>query len=151
MRERKAVNMEIRLMSAEDYGALYRLWAGTPGMGLRSLDDSAQGIARFLARNPTTCFIACEGPRLVGSILCGHDGRRGYIYHTAVDPQSRQQGVGRALVNASLCALRQEGIHKAALLVFRRNRAGNDFWEALGFEAREDICYRNLSLSDENV
>ncbi len=142
--------MLLRVMTIADYDRAYALWTGTPGMGLRSLDDSREGIARFLRRNPATCFVAEEGGRLAGLLLCGHDGRRGYIYHTAVHPDFRRRGLGKALVDAALGALRAEGIMKAALVVFAANETGNAFWEAIGFETRKDLVYRNKSLNSEN-
>ncbi len=142
--------MLLRVMTTADYDKAYALWTGTPGMGLRSLDDSREGIVRFLRRNPATCFVAEEGDRLAGILLCGHDGRRGYIYHTAVHPDFRRRGLGKALVDAALGALRAEGIMKAALVVFSANETGNAFWEAIGFETRKDLVYRNKSLNSEN-
>lgn len=140
--------MELRPMKIDDYGPVYRLWMDTPGMGLNDLDDSREGIERYLRRNPATCFTAWEGGTLLGVILCGHDGRRGYIHHTAVRPSARRQGVGTALVNAALDALAREGIHKAALVAFSRNAGGNAFWEKQGFTLREDLSYRNRALHE---
>lgn len=142
--------MQLRVMTMADYEEVYSLWTGTAGMGLRSLDDSPAGIERFLRRNPATCFVAEEEGRLAGVILCGHDGRRGYIYHAAVQPDFRRRGVGKLLVDAALNALKAEGILKAALVAFQANQAGNAFWESIGFEKREDLVYRNKSLSDAN-
>lgn len=138
--------MEIRLLTMADYPPAYHLWATTPGMGLRELDDSPEGFGRFLRRNPSTCFAAAESGGLVGTILCGHDGRRGYIYHTAVRTDAREKGVGRALVTAALEALRNEGIHKAGLVAFCQNQLGGDFWKALGFTRREDLNYYSKPL-----
>lgn len=138
----------IRRMTIGDYEQVYALWMGSSGMGLNDLDDSREGIARFLRRNPTTCLVAQEGERVVGVILAGNDGRRGYLYHTAVTPDCRHRGIGSALVQAVLDALAAEGIHKAALVVFSRNQAGNAFWEAQGFTVREDLTYRNRALAE---
>lgn len=138
----------IRLMTMDDYDAVYALWLRCRGMGLNDVDDAREGIEAYLRRNPTTCFVAEEDDRLCGVILSGHDGRRGYIYHTAVDPQLRGRGVGSALVQAALAALREEGISKVALVVFAHNEVGNGFWERQGFSLREDLCYRNLALRD---
>ncbi|PKU95975.1 GNAT family N-acetyltransferase [Bifidobacterium pseudolongum] len=115
-------------------------------MGLNTIDDSREGIARYLKRNPNTCFVSEHDRTITGAILAGHDGRRGYIYHTAVNPAYRHQGIGTALVNAALHALANEGIIKVALVVFSRNDAGNAFWERLGFTARGDLTYRNKAL-----
>ncbi len=140
--------MEIRTMTADDYDAVYDLWINTQGMGLNDIDDSREGIERFLKRNPLTCFAALENDRVIGAILCGHDGRRGYIYHTAVRDDCRRKGIGTALVRSALAALKAEGIAKTALVVFARNEKGNAFWERLGFTTRSDIIYRNRALTE---
>lgn len=140
--------MDIRVMCAEDYDGLYALWTSCKGMGLNSVDDSREGIARYLERNPRTSFVAVEDGRVVGCIMAGHDGRRGYIYHTAVHPNRRRQGIGHGLVEAALAALRREGISKVALVAFARNEAGNAFWEQEGFTLRDDLAYRNRTLVD---
>ena len=140
--------MTIRLMLAADYDAIYALWLSCKGMGLNNVDDSREGIGRFLQRNPTTCFAAEEEGELVGVIMAGHDGRRGYIYHTAVHPDCRRRGIGEALVNAALDALRACGVTKVALVAFERNEAGNAFWARMGFSARNDLVYRNRTLTE---
>ena len=138
--------MFIRKMSIDDYDQLYALWLSCKGMGLNDLDDSREGIARYLRRNPDTSFIAEGEGRIAGAIMAGHDGRRGYIYHTAVAPDCRQQGIGSALVDAAVNALALEGITKIALVVFSHNKDGNDFWEKRGFTQRMDLAYRNRAL-----
>ncbi len=142
--------MEIVKMKISNYENIFKLWTSTPGMGLRNLDDSKEGIDKFLKRNPTTNFIAEEDSKIVGSILCGHDGRRGYIYHTAVDMRYRGKGIGKKLVNSVINALKREGINKAALVVFTNNEVGNGFWRSIGWEKREDLNYYNLSFKNEN-
>lgn len=143
--------MNIRLMKAEDYDRVYQLWTSTSGMGMRSLDDSYEGIHRFLLRNPNTSFVAEEGDAIIGVVLCGHDGRRGYLYHMAVDEKHRRRGIGEKLLDAALGALKAEGIHKAALVVFSTNEIGNSFWESVGFKSRNDLVYRDKSLNDNNT
>ena len=139
----------IRPMDIAHYDQLRALWLSTPGMGLNDLDDSREGIAKFIARNPRTSFVATEnGFDVIGAIMCGHDGRRGYIYHTCVRADMQGKGIGRTLVEAALDALKAEGIHKAALVVFQRNEKGNVFWEKLGFTVREDLTYRNRTLTE---
>ncbi len=140
--------MEIRKLAISDYEEIYALWISTPGMGLNDLDDSKAGIEKYLGRNPGTCFVAVISGKIVGVILAGHDGRRGYIHHTAVATANRNQGVGSALVDAALNALQAEGIHKVAFVVFKKNEIGNAFWERMGFTAREDLHYRNKALTD---
>ena len=140
--------MTIRKMTIADYEKVYALWLSCRGMGLNDVDDSREGIGRFLQRNPDTCFVAIDGGKTVGAIMAGHDGRRGFIYHTAVSPAMRRRGVGSALVQTAVAALKAQGITKAALVVFQRNQAGNAFWEKMGFAAREDLAYRNLSIHE---
>jgi len=136
----------IRPMTGADYDGAYALWLRTPGMGLNTLDDSREGIERYLRRNPTTCFVAeCMGD-IVGVILAGHDGRRGYLYHTAVLPDYRRRGIGEALLRHAMEALEAEGIHKVALVAFRENETGNAFWEQMGFQERTDLSYRNRNI-----
>lgn len=140
--------MLIRLMTINDYENVYRLWSTTPGVGLNDVDDSCDGIARFLARNPRTCFVAEERGAIAGAVMCGHDGRRGVIYHTVVAEKNRRQGIGSALVRTVLDALRLEGISKVMLVVFADNEKGNAFWERMGFTVRTDLVYRNKALRE---
>ncbi|MBR6459567.1 MAG: GNAT family N-acetyltransferase [Actinomycetaceae bacterium] len=140
--------MTIRKMTIDDYEDVYALWMSCKGMGLNNLDDSREGIDSFLRRNPETCFVAVNDDELVGVIISGHDGRRGYVYHTAVHPDYRRQGIGRDLVAHAMSALKQEGINKVAMLVFAKNETGNAFWETEGFTARTDVVYRNKELSE---
>ena len=140
--------MEIRTMTINDYEAVYALWMSCTGMGLNNLDDSEEGIGRFLQRNPDTCFVAVDEDRIVGVIIAGNDGRRGYIYHTAVNPEYRKQGIGAALVESAMGALKNCGINKVALVVFDRNEIGNAFWEKQGFSSREDLVYRNKAITE---
>ena len=140
--------LTIRPFVIEDYDAVYALWMSCKNMGFNNLDDSREGIERFLRRNPATSFVAEDDGRLVGVILAGHDGRRGYIYHMSVSEDQRRKGMGSKLVESALKALKAEGINKVALLVFHRNKAGNAFWEKQGFTLREDVAYRNRALTE---
>ena len=133
-------------MEIEDYTAIYDLWMSCRGMGLNDIDDSKKGVERFLNRNPDTCFVAVENNALIGVIMAGNDGRRGFIYHTAVSPSYRHQGIATQLVDTAMTALKNIGITKVALVVFDRNENGNSFWEAQGFTSRTDLVYRNKSL-----
>ena len=140
--------MEIRKMIIDDYLAVYELWMSCKGLGLNNIDDSREGIQIFLKRNPETCFVATERERIIGVIMAGHDGRRGYIYHTAVLPTNRKKGVGRKLVDTVTKALSGLGIIKVALVVFDRNETGKAFWEQQGFTVRNDLIYMNKSLTE---
>ena len=138
--------INIRVMTISDYEEIYDVWINTPGMGLNSTDDSKEGIEKYLKRNPTTSFVAeCDG-KVVGVIMAGHDGRRGYLHHTAVLSAYRNQGIAKTLVEAAMKALEKEGIHKVALVAFKKNEIGNGFWEHIGFVEREDIVYRNKNI-----
>lgn len=139
-------SIQIRIMTIADYDAVYDLWLHIPGMGLNTTDDSREGIAQYLKRNPTTCFVAEADGKLIGVIMAGHDGRRGFIYHTAVLPEHRKQGIAMTLVDHAMQALEAEGIHKTALVVFASNELGNGFWEHIGFTKREDLVYRNRNI-----
>lgn len=138
--------MNIRLMTMDDYQAVYDLWLSCNGMGLNNIDDSKEGIQRFLRRNPDTCFVAVINNQIVGVIMAGNDGRRGYIYHTAVSLNYGNQGIAGKLVDKAMNALYELGISKVALVVFESNEAGNAFWEKQGFSVRNDLVYRNKSL-----
>ena len=138
----------IRVMEPGDYDRVYDLWMSCKNMGFNNLDDSREGITKYLKRNPSTSFVAERDGRIVGVILAGHDGRRGFIHHACVAEDARRQGLASALLDHALAALKDEGIHKVALLVFNRNEAGNAFWESRGFTARTDVTYRNRALSE---
>lgn len=143
--------MKIRKMKIKDYNEVYSLWLHTPGMGLNNLDDSKKGIKKYLKRNPKTCFIAKEKRKVIGVILCGHDGRRGYIHHTSVELSHRNTGIGTDLVNHAIKALKSEQIHKVAFVVFKNNEIGNNFWERNGFQKRQDLNYRNKVISNDEL
>ncbi len=140
--------MEIRKMHISDYKSVYNLWLSCKGMGLNDVDDSENGISRFLERNPETCFVAVDNDEIIGVILCGNDGRRGYIYHTAVKPSERNRGIGSELVDEAMRAFENIGITKVALVVFEKNETGNTFWEKKGFTTRKDLVYRNKQITE---
>lgn len=141
------MNIEYRLMNIEDYEQAYDLWL-LCGNGLNNKDDSREGIDKYLKRNPTTSFVAVCEEKVVGVILCGHDGRRGIIQHACVSPEYRRFGIGSKLVDLALEALKAEGINKVLLVAFKKNEGGNKFWESKGFTLREDLNYRNKALSE---
>lgn len=140
--------MIIRKMTTEDYNDVYDLWMSCVGMGLNNLDDSKEGIDKFIQRNPDTCLVAEKDSSIVGAIMVGSDGRRGYIYHTAVHPDFRRQGIASKLVDSAIRKLSALGINKVALVVFDRNDTGNSFWESQGFTVRNDLVYRNKALAE---
>ncbi|NLV36793.1 MAG: GNAT family N-acetyltransferase [Clostridiaceae bacterium] len=128
-----------------DYNELISLWSSIPGIGI-SKADSEERIRRFLLKNPGLSFCYKEDNRIVGTILCGQDGRRGYIYHTAVAPEQRGRGIGRILVEESLRNLHDAGIDKCHIFVFTDNELGNKFWESIGWEKRDDIVVYSRAL-----
>ena len=140
--------MEIRVMTEKDYASAYQLWVSYPDMVLDSLDNSEEEIVRFLKRNPETCLVALEDESFIGTMLIGTDGYRAYIYHVAVHPYFRRKGVGKALVEQALSAVKRLGIHKVSLVVFERNELGNRFWQELGFSVRNDLLYRDQGLTE---
>lgn len=143
--------MKIRQMKIEDYDEVYHLWKRIRGFGIRSMDDSKKGIDRFLKRNPTTSVVAEEGGKIVGAILCGHDGRRGCLYHVCVDEAYRRHGIGKAMVVKTMEALKEERINKVCLIAFTSNDVGNAFWNTIGWTKREDMNYYDFVLNAENI
>ena len=131
-------------MTLDDYAAVHALWTSVPGVGLREHEDSREGIAYYLRRNPASCFVAVEDNKIIGAVLCGNDGRRGYINHLAVSTEHRGRGIGRDLANACRDAMRAEGIRMMSFVVFRDNKTGNAFWDALGATPRDELRYYNL-------
>jgi ribosomal protein S18 acetylase RimI-like enzyme len=128
----------IEAFDIERYDDAIALWKRTPGMGLSSADERA-ALASFLDRNPGMSFVALVDGVLVGTALCGTDGRRGYLYHVAVDPDYRHGGLGSTLAARALDALAAVGIHKCHLFVMADNSIGVSFWAATGWTRREDI------------
>lgn len=141
----------IRTMTIEDYEQLYSLWMKIKGFAIRSIDDSKEGVERFLERNPHTSVVAVKGNQIVGAILCGHDGRRGCLYHVCVDPLHRKQGIGKKMVVFAMKALQKEKISKVSLIAFTENDIGNAFWRKIGWSQREDLNYYDFTLNKENI
>lgn len=143
--------MKIRVMTIEDFEQVHKLWLNISGFGIRSIDDSKEGVERFLKRNPTTSVVAEENGKVVGCILCGHDGRRGCLYHVCVDQAYRKHGIGKSMVNFCMEALKAEKINKVSIIAFTRNEIGNKFWKKMGWEFREDLNYYDLTINEENI
>ena len=121
----------VRVMTMEDYGQVRELWNSIKGFGIRSVDDSREGVERFLKRNPATSVVAIEDGRVVGAILCGHDGRRGCLYHVCVHKDYRMRGIGKSMVVFAMEALKEEQINKVSLIAFTQNDIGNAFWKEM--------------------
>ena len=131
-------NISLSEMAISDYDRVLALWQKTHGLGLSDA-DSREEIGGFLKRNPGLCFICKEGELLIGTILCGHDGRRGYIYHLAVDEAYRKKGIGRQLTQKSLDALQRIGIAKCHLFVYRNNEEAELFYDRMGWQKRTTL------------
>lgn len=140
-----------RAMETEDYDQVYRLWQSIKGFGIRSLDDSREGVERFLKRNPATSVVAIQNGRIVGNILCGHDGRTGYFYHVCVEKSYRKHGIGHEMAKWCMYALKEEGINKISLIAFKSNQVGNAFWQGVGWKERADVNFYDFVLNEENI
>ena len=140
----------VRQVTIDDYDAIYELWNSTEQSrrALNPVDDSREGIERYLKRNPNTCFAAVKEDKIIGVILTGHDGRRAIIHHMCVHPDCRRMGIAGHLVALAEEALKKEGIQKIFGLVFKDNEAANAFWERQGYSLRTNLNYRNKSLNE---
>ncbi len=143
--------MEIREMRISDYDAVAALWHTISGFAIRSLDDSREGVEKFLSGNPGLSTVAEEDGRVVGAILCGHDGRRATLYHVCVEEPCRKRGIGKAMVVRCMQALQAEGINKVALIAFTHNDVGNAFWKEIGWTERQDLNYYDFTLNTDNI
>ena len=141
----------VRSMQIEDYDQVYALWMTIHGFSIRTIDDSREGVERFLKRNPGISVVAEMDGRVVGAILCGHDGRRGCLYHVCVHEDYRMHGIGRAMVVHCMNALQQEGINKVSLIAFTKNDIGNAVWKQSGWTKREDLNYYDFVLNQKNI
>lgn len=147
----KKQDVFIRPMTMEDYDEVFDMWQSISGFGIRSVDDSREGIHRFITRNPGLSVVALHEGRIVGGILCGHDGRRGCLYHVCVLKEYRMLGIGQDMVACCKEALRKEGVNKINLIAFKSNAVGNQFWQKLNWKHREDCNYYEENLNIENV
>ena len=144
-------SITIRTMTIDDYDGVKALWMTIKGFAIRSIDDSFTGVERFLKRNPNTSVVAIEDDKIVGAILCGHDGRRGCLYHVCVDPDYRLRGIGKAMVVKCMQALKEEQISKVSLIAFSENDIGNAFWHTIGWTERLDLNYYDFVLNEANI
>ena len=128
----------IEPMQMGHYDEVMDLWTASENVGL-SRADERENIEAYLSRNPDMSFVAKADNRIIGAVLCGHDGRRGYIHHLVVNRSNRKVGIGRRLVKKCMESLRDDGIQKCHLFVFHRNQDGKAFWERMGWSLRSDI------------
>lgn len=139
------MSITIRTFRPEDYDDALALWKSVPGIGLSGADGRAE-IQAYLARNPGMSHVACDGERLVGTILCGHDGRRGLIHHLVSAADVRRQGVARRLLEAGMVGFRAAGIQKVHLFVYHTNQDGMAFWRAVGAQYRSELALFSLPV-----
>ncbi len=152
MEEQKlATEINIVPMRPEDYDDVRSLWITIRGFGIRALDDSREDIVRFIERNPTTSVVAKAGSRIVGTILCGSDGRQGALYHVCVAKEYRRRGIGTQMVAFCMHQLRYMGINKVSLIAFTTNEAGNAFWNKIGWTRKTNVNYYEFVLNEENI
>jgi ribosomal protein S18 acetylase RimI-like enzyme len=137
---------KIKAMTLADYEDVLRLWQSSEGVGL-SESDSRAAIANFLKRNRGMSFVARDGKEVVGAVLCGHDGRRGCLYHLAVAPSHRRIGLGSTLVARCEAELRRCGILKCNVFVYHQNAAGARFWLMKGWKKRVELCMAQKDLN----
>ncbi len=137
--------VQLREMTLADYDEVYTLWAASEGIGLSSA-DSREAIGAFLQRNPGLAFVAVDGDIIVGAVICGTDGRRGYLHHLAVRSSHKRQGIGRHLAQACLNRLREQGIEKCHIFVYRENHSARQFWESIGWVERVELVLMTKTL-----
>ena len=147
----KMEEIRIQPMTVGDYDDVRALWMTIRGFGIRTLDDSPADIRRFILRNPTTSVVARAGNRVVGSILCGSDGRQGALYHVCVAREYRRRGIGTRMVGYCMQQLKLMGINKVSLIAFTKNDAGNAFWKQIGWTRKTDVNYYEFILNQENI
>ena len=129
---------ELTVFSMADYDEVMALWTGMEGIGVNPSDEREPMIA-YLERNPGLSLVARADGRLVAAVLCGHDGRRGYLHHLAVHPEHRGRGLGRRMVTVCLEQLAALGIPKCNAFLYADNDPGERFWQAVGFAQRVDL------------
>ena len=145
------MNFKIRTMEESDYEEVYKLWTTIHGFAMRSVDDSKEGVSRFLNRNPGLSVVAVSDNKIVGTILVGHDGRHACFYHVCVHENYRKHGIGKAMASEAMVRLKAEGISKIQLVAFKGNQLGNSFWQAEQWTEREDLNVYDFVLNDENI
>lgn len=139
------MNCIIQTMVIDDYDEIYALWTATPGMGISGA-DTREHIAFFLERNPGLSYVARSDGQICGSVLCGHDGRRGYLHHLAVRSDQRMGGTGRALVEHALAGLRSLGIDRCHIFVYKENHTAQAFWKRVGWYERVELIMMSCNL-----
>lgn len=131
-------SIRIRPMTIDDYDEIFAMWQITTKRAL-SQADSRENIDYYLKRNPGMSQVAVADGKIVGTVLCGHDGRRGFIHHMAVAPDYRRHNIAKKMAHNALDALAKEGIMKTHIFCYTDNHLGQSFWTALGWQRRDDV------------
>ena len=143
--------VSLREMTIEDFEKVHALWMSIHGFGIRSIDDSKEGVEAFLDRNPGFSVVAVDGDDIIGSILCGHDGRTACFYHVCVREDRRRQGIGKAMTVFCMKKLHQAKVNKISLVAFKDNSVGNSFWQGEGWKERVDFHVYDFYLNEKNI
>ncbi len=146
----------LREFKIEDHDRAFALWQTIHGFGIRSIDDSFEGVRMFLERNPGCSVVAehvmPDGEKeIIGTILCGHDGRRASFYHVCVHEDYRRHGIGKQMVVWCMETLKKLKVNKISLIAFKENKLGNSFWHGEGWDQRDDINTYDFVLNEENI
>ena len=149
MTRSKVADIQTREFAIGDYDAAIELWARVEGLDVAEGDDRGT-IRRFLKRNPGLSRVAVADSRMIGAVLCGHDGRRGYIYHLAVDPKYHKQGIARRLIDECLVELKQAGLERVNILVANDNPRGLEFWRRTGWEDLDGAVPMGRDVKSKN-
>ena len=137
--EEKKIKYKIRLMNKNDYDEVFNLWKTIKGFAIRKIDDEKAGVVKFINKNKTTCVVAIVGKEIIGSILCGNDGRQAYFYHVCVRKDMRKHGIASSMVLYLIKKLKKLNVNKISLVAFKNNNIGNKFWKTIGFSFRNDM------------
>ena len=140
----------IKPMTLADYDEVFSLWQNSKGVGL-SESDTRPAVASYLKRNRGMSFVVRDGKRLVGAVLCGHDGRRGYLHHLAVADSHRRKGIGTKLVTRCLAELKRLDIPRCNIFLYAGNADGERFWKTSGWKTRADLCVVQKDLGSSRA
>ncbi len=143
--------MQLRVMTIQDYDEVLKLWKSIDGFYIREIDDSYMGIKKFLTKNPKTNVVAINNNEIIGSILCGYDGRCAYFYHVCVKKEHRHKKIGKNMVDFVMKALKDEGATHINLVAFKENGIGNLFWHDIGWSLKDKLNLYEFILNSNNI
>ena len=143
--------MQLRVMAIQDYEKIKALWKSIDGFYIRSIDDSLEGMQKFLAKNPHTNVVALQNDEIIGTILCGYDGRCAYFYHVCVKKEYRHKKIGKSMVDFVIKSLEKEGATHINLVAFKTNEVGNLFWHEVGWNLKDNVNMYEYILDSDNI